>query len=144
MEKTDGLPVHRLTGKKPRVWAVPAELDAWKYRDVPLPKAGRNFRPWLAAAGSALMLLTIGGAVWRFRTREPVPSRVEVQGSTLSVFDDHGRRLWQHTFPNPMAEGVYRDPAMRARRVRFVDLTGDGHTELLFPYDPLVSCPRNK
>ena len=136
-EKTDGLPVHRLTGKKPRVWAVPAELDAWKYRDVPLPKAGRNFRPWLAAAGSALMLLTIGGAVWRFRTREPVPSRVEVQGSTLSVFDDHGRRLWQHTFPNPMAEGVYRDPAMRARRVRFVDLTGDGHTELLFPYDPL-------
>jgi hypothetical protein len=29
-EKNEGMPVHRMPGKKPRVWARRAELDAWK------------------------------------------------------------------------------------------------------------------
>ena len=101
-------------------------------------KGRANFRPWLAAAGIALMLLTISGAVWRFRAREPAPSagwKSKARRCRCSM--PRGGAFGSTTFPNPMAEGVYRDPALRVRRVRFVDLKGDGRTELLFPYDPL-------
>ena len=33
-EKNDGMPVHRMPGKKSRVKAYPAELDAWMARVV--------------------------------------------------------------------------------------------------------------
>src|ERR1039458_5331709 len=47
-EKNDQMPVHRLPGRKSRVWAYPPELDEWKARNGSAPANG--FKIALAVA----------------------------------------------------------------------------------------------
>jgi YVTN family beta-propeller protein len=67
-EKTQGLPVRRHNhGKGPTVYAFKAELDAWwnnGQSQLPEEPAGR--RRWVLAGVAALILTSVGLAVWRF------------------------------------------------------------------------------
>src|SRR5579872_6857698 len=68
-EKSEGVPVHRLPGKKPRVWALRAELDTWK-RQVTLAGSGlvnvRTARENFVASGAMTTELGAGS-----RARKP-------------------------------------------------------------------------
>jgi len=68
-EKNEGLPVHRHEHlKRSSVYAIPAELDAWRAARQPEPEAAPvRFRPRLLAIAAAVVvtLLGSGWALWR-------------------------------------------------------------------------------
>lgn len=49
-EKSDGMPIHRLIGKKARVWAYGSELDAWKSTRLGVSKGSAESSHSLAVA----------------------------------------------------------------------------------------------
>ncbi len=150
-EQKAGLPVYRLPGEKARVWASRAELLAWRTRSsqqaqpvsastlrgpvdvLPTRRAGRLIV-------IPIVIVVVFGTVlasWMFRQRRASPATFSVKANDLIVSDVHGREIWRHTFPSPLLEPVYNDSTERPRMCRFVDLDGDGRSEVLFQYRPV-------
>lgn len=129
-EQKLGLPVHRLPGVRGRVWAVTAEIDAWK-RNVPNhvnspPSARRRRWPALAAGLLAVALVVI----WVFSNRAGQPATYFVTGNVLTVTDAQKRVCWSHRFAVP--PNVMWDH----QSVLFSDFSGTGHIGTLFNYIP--------
>ena len=140
-EKNDGLPVHRMPGKKPRVWARRSEVAAWKlrfaapdsFRDgrtantlqgVAENSADWHFsRRWVLLAGLAGSALAAGGAALLLRPHRS-PERAVLTGNLLTALDGLGRTLWTHRFSGTLQQ--FGDDEMRWR-VQVIDFKGDGH-----------------
>jgi len=156
-EKNDGMPVHRMPGKKSRVKAYPAELDTWKLRVLASPGSsaaapvnnhrlstprtfgtGRSSRVPRLSRRAALGIAGIAGAaaigVARLFRRGAAVSRARVVGNALCAWDDAGRELWKHPFAKMLRDrtgvsGMLRDPG---RQAQVTDLSGDGDRQVLF------------
>jgi len=140
-EKQHGLPVHRLPGDKARVWAYPAELDAWKVGTITkacgVAAQGIDRRRWLryGLAVGAGTLGTTGLALFASKLpwgKKLRPSAYRVEGATLIVLGSDSRELWRYTFPKQMPEDWYKEVTYRL--CHFADLEGTGHMETLFYY----------
>jgi hypothetical protein len=141
--KNEGLPIRRMGGQKPRVWALRSELDAWKTRigsaDSALDRQAtaqsktaqavaenspnrQVNRRWVIAglAGSAL---AFGGTALLFRPHRS-PERAVLTGNLLTALDGLGRTLWTHRFSGTLQQ--FGDDEMRWR-VQVIDFKGDGH-----------------
>jgi hypothetical protein len=138
-EKNDGLPVHRLPGKKSRVWARQSELDAWKARVSkvsnhpatvlpvvpPAPTLGRLSRRWLLAGVGAPLAVTAGVAAL-LKVRHPKsPTRAELKGNSLCAWDEMDNLLWKFVFPEPLDHGP-NGMAGDNHRIVLVDFDGSG------------------
>jgi len=144
-ERTYGLPVQRLPGKRPRVWADPKELDAWKRQQPPAPgqePVPKHFRlpPWLIAAGIGVGVLIVGIlgllAGWRISQRPGMPVRYRIDYSTLSTFDRQGNKVWDFALPGPANLEAYTFQTYRDEPALFADVDDDGQAELLFAFVP--------
>lgn len=140
-ERSLGMPVHRMPGKKGRVWAFADELDAWKQRapgaDATPPVQNGVWRRRLVSLLAFLLLLGAAFGLWAkrrpFLGRTPVVS-LTFGTKTLTALDGKGRTVWQYEFEKP-----FRPPETEyQRRVSAIfDLDGDGLPEVLFRYVPL-------
>jgi len=152
-ERNEGLPVRRMGGKKPRVWALRAELDAWLNAETaraapplypapddqapasvaappPTEESGASKAQWgrravLGAAGLAAMAV---GAKLIFGTRKPRVERAVLTGSLLTTLDGLGSPIWTHRFAGELEEPSAADLAWR---LQIVDLEGDGSPGVL-------------
>ncbi|MDE3166225.1 MAG: hypothetical protein KGN36_10490 [Acidobacteriota bacterium] len=140
-EKSDGLPVRRIgEGKKPRVFALRSELDAWKLAasgaaaaPVPAVAPGKLWtrRAVLGAAGVAVAGM---GAGLYFTRRRPRIEHAVLTGSLLTALDGLGRTIWEHRFSGELVEG---NPADGAWQVQVLDLEGAGEPGVV------VTCNRS-
>jgi hypothetical protein len=133
-EENDGLPIHRMPGKKPRVWATRSEVAAWKLRTTlaedhseaiasppqsaiclppgiataengEKPFSSPVRRPWLAAGILAVVIGSVAISWVLFGSHTPRgPIRAQITGRTLVAMDEMDRTLWQHTFPQPLMD----------------------------------------
>ncbi|MGD0870566.1 MAG: hypothetical protein ABSB88_13495 [Bryobacteraceae bacterium] len=135
-EKNDQMPVHRLPGRKSRVWAYRAELDEWKARNSSAPtngSVGRKFptrRALLGLAGTAAA--AVGTAVL-LRSRKLQVARASIEGNSLCAWDEVGRLAWKYTFPGVLNQvhdnrHILKRPE---RQVQIVDYRGDGHKQIV-------------
>jgi hypothetical protein len=127
-EKNDQMPVHRLPGRKSRVWAYRSELDEWKTRNGSAPTNGAVGKKFLtrralllaglaggvSAAGSAALLLG----------RHSRPERAVLTGNLLTALGGLGQTLWTHRFSGTLQQ--FSDDEIRWR-VQVVDFKGDGY-----------------
>jgi len=132
--KDRGMPVHRVPGgKRGAVYAYAHELDAWlsngaAKRQAVEPESARR-APWrwlIAAAGVAALAVTVLAARHWIIPENPVS--VTLAASKLTAYGEDRRPLWSHQFPQPVREFSGDE---LARRVRLVDLDGDGRPEIL-------------
>jgi len=98
-------------------------------------RAGQPVAPRRALFSGAAVVVTLlaltAGLWWVFgRGGEPVSFTVD--GRVLTVFDSQKRLLWSHTFP----QSLLCAPSHAC--VLFTDADGDGHTETIFNYDPVI------
>ncbi|MDE3166224.1 MAG: twin-arginine translocation signal domain-containing protein, partial [Acidobacteriota bacterium] len=129
-EKSDGLPVRRIgEGKKPRVFALRSELDAWKLAAsgavaAPVPAAAPR-KPWTrrAVLGAAGVAVAGVGAGLYFTHRRPRIERAVLTGNLLTAIDALGRSVWEHRFSEDL---VQHDPVAEPWRVQVLDLEGAG------------------
>jgi len=150
-EKSDGLPVRRGAGTKPRVWALRSELDAWRLNSgagapALLPvidpvAAGAAFphafeesnapavqwgRP--AVIGAAALAATAGAAKLIFGIRKPRVERAVLAGSLLTALDGLNNPIWTHRFAGDLEEPNAADLPWR---VQVIDLEGGGSPGVL-------------
>ncbi len=145
-ERNRRLPVRRSPGEKGRVSALSSELDAWKVQ-----QSGRSWRLWaspaflrLYAAAATLAVVALASAfLWRgLRSRSlGRPTSFRVAYRTLSVLDEAGRTVWQHSFEEPLAADAYTGIAGQ-QRLWFGDLDGDKGIETLFIRVPAESVTK--
>ncbi len=131
-EKNDQMPVHRLPGRKSRVWAYRLELDEWKARHGSAPangSVGKKFltRRGLLLGGLAGGVLAAGGAALLLK-RHGRPERAILTGNLLTAQDGLGRTLWTHRFSGTLQQ--FSDVEMRWR-VQVVDFKGDGYPSVV-------------
>lgn len=160
-EKDLGLPVHRLQN---RVYADPADLDAWLERQrvftqtsgqtlpeslpdesglphpesigVPVPpvQPDRTPRRWLAAAAFFVLAATLF-AVARWEPAGLSPVSLKVEGAVLTAYDIENHRVFSHTLPAaPWGYVIGQNDPRDYPRSLFADLDGDGRNELLYVY----------
>src|ERR1017187_4338178 len=145
-ERNLGLPVHRLPGQpRSRVAAFSDELDVWR-AGPNQPVGGDPEKPlWspvealpprrrllkLVAGATVMACSIMAAALWWARAQKSEnPVGFKVQGSLLTAFSRSNRPVWSYSLPDIPSDhpGYYRD--------MFVDLDGDGRSELLYVYWP--------
>jgi hypothetical protein len=113
-----GLPIHRLPGKKGRVWAFSDELNRWKESGPEAERGRKADRQtgtaqlrkerwlWIAAAVTLMIGIAAIASARRFISRGPV-SGIRVVQNTLITLGPEGREIWRHVFPQLLEESVY-------------------------------------
>ena len=148
LEKERGLPVRRGAGVRGPVYAVAAELDAWRLRPeptpsvpaigLPVPKPTR--RNWLRYGLSSAGLVAAGALGYslpKIRLGHEVPTGYRVEGATLIVHGDNNKELWRHRFPQELREDAYTGAQPYGTKAcLFADLVGDGNIDTLFRQVP--------
>jgi hypothetical protein len=152
-EKNDGLPIRRLEGKKPRVWALRPELDSWKMKRVPaaagpVPPAPNaptspgstssspvEERPgptvkWGRRAVLGAVGLGVAATAARLvlRAREPRVERAVLTGNLLTALDGLGGSIWKYRFSGDVQDPT---PGDSSWRVQVADLEGAGSPGVL-------------
>ena len=149
-EKDHGMPVRRLSGKKPRVFAYRPELDAWKLRsaaarnDPQPPRTAAEsdgdasgariaepakrvlFRRSVLAGLVGLGAIATPAAVWVLRRQPGLPARAALEGNTLCAWDTRGRLLWSYEFSEPLRDRS-RDPWPLQSSERQIQIVSDGN-----------------
>jgi hypothetical protein len=147
-----GMPVHKLPGgKRGTVYAYTDELDAWlngasevlaqdptpgqqePAEDPPAPTESPAARHRSIAsrlillAGGLVLAVAFVGLLLSAPRNPTVPDQVSFTGSKLIAKDGQGGTVWEFEFPQRLAK-----PADELeKKVRFVDLDGDGKEEIL-------------
>jgi len=163
-EKSDGLPVRRGAGTKPRVWALRSELDAWRLNGsegapAPIPttdpapadaafahtvedNSGRAVQ-WgrRAIIGAAALAATAGAAKLILGIRKPRVERAVLTGSLLTALDGLNNPIWTHRFVGNLRETTDTDLPWR---VQVIDLEGNGRPGVLAvcSYVPQAAAPQ--
>ena len=145
-ERTKGLPVHRMTGRKGRVSAGPEELDRWKRA------ASRSDRLWskpayLKAYIVLLAVLLIALAAYestRFlnRSRYNPPTSSPILQQPLVVVE-HSKKGTLHksiSKSNKTNAPQFTKPLSHPK-IRFLDIDGDSELETILDYSPTNSHP---
>ncbi len=153
-EKENGMPIHRLPGKKSRVWAYRSELDEWKAQAEdsgttsnaagdslrqpevsPVPpvndesaiqKSQVARRAVLGLVGTAATAI---GASVLFRPRVRRVERAVLSGNLLTALDGTGGTVWTHRFPGTLQPQTDGDNP--GWRVQVLDLEGSGNPGVL-------------
>lgn len=157
-ERDAELPVHHGSGEKGQVWALTAEIDAWRISrnsrgagtvDVldDAPSAQRSSTPltrrlWLAglAVAGGGVLLAVARRAQRSMGAEV--AMMAVDGRALVARDAAGREIWRHLFAAGLHRSYYQ-PGTLAGAYWIGDLDGDGHAEVLFTYDSSAGDAEN-
>lgn len=151
--KSEGLPVRRGVGKKPRVWALRSELDAWKLNagvtnvvQAPNPatyhapinatpshsgaESGKPMVRWTRRAilGGAGLGATAIAATFIIGKRQPRVERAVLTGSLLTALDGLGSPIWTHRFAGNLWQPSAADLPWR---VQVIDLEGSGRPGVL-------------
>ncbi|MEO8662270.1 MAG: hypothetical protein ABI693_27655 [Bryobacteraceae bacterium] len=126
-ERHEGMPVHRLGGKKPRVWAYRAEIEEWKKtksytKNGTAPVAPRRGTARWAVEGilpglTARRLLytavfssvVLAGLLLPRLVERVTPTHFQVRGNTLIALDANDRELWRHNFTQSLSDDPIRD-----------------------------------
>ncbi len=134
-EVEKGLPVCRNPGTRGRVWAEESELQSWldAQASVQVAEPARPRRRFLlpvVLVGSLCLVALL--AFFALRRPAGMPASVKTEGLSLITFDDQGVELWRSRLP---FENYSPTPAIGTDLVKptFLDLTGDGKPEVLFP-----------
>lgn len=158
-EHLNGLPVHRMPGKKTRVWANTRELDGWKQARRALAAAERaplaaavageqavslgpaRRRKWYSK-GALLMafVLAVGLVAFsRIVVFDRKPASFLVRGRTLIVSNAAGQELWRFGYEHELSENAYNDPgdSLRFKRCVLADIDGDGTVEVVLAASPV-------
>lgn len=85
---------------------------------------------------AALILLSLGAAIWRWSSGSHPPTGWRVEGRTLTILDDRGSIKWTHTFSHFRFDEP-RGVKNAHPQVLFSDLGGDGKAEVLYNYFPI-------
>jgi hypothetical protein len=130
-----GLPVYRNPGARGRVWAEESELQAWldAQASAQAPEPARPRRRFLLPVVLfATLCLVALLAFYALRRPPGMPASVKTEGLSLIAFDDQGSELWRRRLP---FENFAATPPGTSELVKptFLDLTGDGKPEVLFP-----------
>jgi len=124
----DGLQETRWIAAEPR-----GALESASALLAPLANRRRDLKivvATVAACVAAYFLI-------RLVTADNRPHSGRMDGAALTIVNAEGKELWAKSFP----EGFWREyyePGL-APRIRFADLDGSGHTDVLFLYHPAVS-----
>ncbi|MGJ5817487.1 helix-turn-helix domain-containing protein [Paludibaculum fermentans] len=137
-ESHRGLPVHRMSGPKGRIWTTTAELDLWLAADArrsqaePVPVIPS--RPARIAPRGLLALGLVGLGIfliaWSLSPVDQVAS-YRLEGNVLVVSGVSGHELWRYAFDARPMQPWSNDPNHAAPAP--LDVDGDGIREFLFP-----------
>jgi hypothetical protein len=156
-EQELGLPVHRMPGAKGRVYAYAAELRDWKAGqrtelpialgpDLPEEPEEAAIDPstkLLRWAVLVVVLAVLSAAAWWFTQRRGgVPVDYRVEGPILSAINGDGREVWRYTLPG-VPWMPPRTASLMGFHPTFMDIEGDGHVELLFPFRTMQESSEN-
>jgi hypothetical protein len=118
-ERERSLPVHRVPGPRGRVYAVPAELDAWLCSQNFAPEPPRRSIPqwprpgWTTATVLVILALCaaiVAGAVLR-KVYSTGPVTWQIKGRALIAIDEKRRALWSYLPPDGWS--VWNQPDSR-------------------------------
>ena len=151
--KGQGMPVHRLPGKRGRVFASKKEIDAWMAgkpdlelastaNPIPVPRLVR--KSWLlVASAAAISLAVLVTALFYFPTRSifgsSVPVRATFTSNAIHALDASGRELWSHAYPKSIDLESFFVQLPAFERVRFLDIAGKDREVLAIV--PLITSP---
>jgi hypothetical protein len=151
-ETNEGLPIRHMGGKKPRVWALRSDLDAWLNAETAAINRHPNPLPDLAPAnvtapppaeegrapnakwgrravlGAAGLAAAAVGSKLFFGTRKPRVKRAVLTGDLLTALDGLGSPIWTHRFSGDLDEP---GAAELRWRVQVIDLEGSGSPGVL-------------
>src|SRR5258708_5425823 len=88
----------------------------------------------LAAAIAAIGI--VGYVSIRMLTTHDQPRSGRLDGSTLTIMNAEGKKLWSKNFPDGFGPDWYYDEKQFGPRIWFADLERKGHTSVLFSYLP--------
>jgi hypothetical protein len=141
-----GMPVHRLPGKRSRVYASRAKIKEWM-ETQPKPESESESeitspaqtsllkRKWAWAGAAAVLAALILGLVLisslRTILQPKLPTRVAFTENGFDVFDGTGHKLWTHSFPKRLDNSPPASNLPLTELVRFDDFRGDGDREVL-------------
>jgi len=89
-------------------------------------KFSRN-KLWISLA--AVVFIGICLAIFLARNRHTVPEKWKIEDSRFAVFDDEGKILWKHDYPDKLDSGGY-ERLHRRSPVWSGDLDSDGKKEI--------------
>ena len=153
-EKEKGLPIQRLyDSSRSPVYACTDDLDQWQERPAapenndgepltpPSPRfTWRDFSNPRVLITGGLLIVIIATISLTSQSPNHIPvARFEVSGRTIAALDAEGHTLWQRTCREPIPSemeykryDIFNNATMKPNiPYCFVDLNGNGHTELL-------------
>lgn len=137
--EADGLPVRRMPGKKPRVFAVKSEIDEWRLRVTRLergePERSNTGAPFgFRQVSRRAMLLSAGGVIvagagtaWLRRPRR-MPERAILEGNVLTALDGTRQQVFQYRFTGDLLQPP---DAELSWRLQTIDFDRDGRRRVL-------------
>ena len=111
-----------------------------RHDEVVRPREGRWYARPTASIVSVAAIVAIGIMAFiliRMLAMDNRPQSGRLEGSTLVVSNTEGKELWRRSFSDGFWADYYEQGV--APRLRFGDLNGDGHLEVLFAYHPGVN-----
>jgi hypothetical protein len=134
-EKEKGLPVHRVPGgSRHAVFAFSDEIESWMLSNPDESKITQGNRPaLLEGAAPRVLAATLGVllllALVTARINRPgVLHRATFEEDRILAWDDAQRVTWSYPFRSRLLK---LSPEQAQRRIRILDLTGDGKPEVL-------------
>jgi hypothetical protein len=129
----DGTPEKRWIVAKPREEGTAGLQRATEdQRPIPPVSTGRVLK--VAAAIAALGI--VGYVSIRMLTAYDQPRSGRLDGSTLTIMNADGKKIWRKVFPDGLAPDWYHDVKDFGPQIWLADLEGKGHTSVLFSYVP--------
>ena len=151
--KDQGMPVHRLPGKRGRVFASKIEIQAWMAGKPDLEQTSnadqlllprRSRKSWLlfSAAAAAISLIALT-ALFYFPARSifgsSIPVRATFTSDAIHALDASGREVWSHSYPESIELDSFKLQLPIDERVLFLNVPGKDREILVIV--PLIVSP---
>lgn len=135
--KEQGMPVHRLPGKRGRVYASTSEIQAWMEQRpgaetvagaLALPRQGTIRQSWFLVSIATAAIVAAIVTAFLFSSRailgSSIPVRATFTANAIHALDASGHELWSHTYSRLIDLDSSNVLIPVTERVRFVDLPG--------------------